>query len=67
MRPHSVFAQGKIAEEGTHAELLQKRGLYFGLYTAQEKEAEMENNRETSALAGVMKTIFRMIRMGMPK
>jgi ATP-binding cassette, subfamily B, bacterial len=32
--------QGRIAEEGTHAELLKKRGLYYGLYTAQEKEAE---------------------------
>lgn len=29
--------KGKIAEEGTHAELLKKRGLYYGLYTAQEK------------------------------
>ena len=29
--------QGKIAEEGTHAELLRKRGLYYKLYTAQEK------------------------------
>lgn len=29
--------QGKIAEEGTHAELLGKRGLYYKLYTAQEK------------------------------
>ncbi len=29
--------QGTIAEEGTHEELLKKRGLYYGLYTAQEK------------------------------
>ncbi len=29
--------QGKIAEEGTHEQLLEKRGLYYGLYTAQEK------------------------------
>ncbi|MFH1880621.1 MAG: ABC transporter ATP-binding protein [Bacillota bacterium] len=29
--------KGKIAEEGTHAELLKKHGLYYGLYTAQEK------------------------------
>jgi ABC-type multidrug transport system fused ATPase/permease subunit len=28
---------GRIAEEGTHEELLKKRGLYYGLYTAQEK------------------------------
>ena len=29
--------KGRIAEEGTHEQLLQKRGLYYGLYTAQEK------------------------------
>lgn len=32
--------RGKIAEEGTHAELLQKRGLYWGLFTAQVKEEQ---------------------------
>ena len=34
--------EGRIAEEGTHAELLRKRGLYYGLYTAQEKGASYE-------------------------
>ncbi len=34
--------KGKIAEEGTHAELLQKRGLYFGLYSAQEEGRDGE-------------------------
>ncbi len=29
--------EGRIAEEGTHDQLLAKRGLYYGLYTAQEK------------------------------
>ena len=29
--------KGRIAEEGTHGQLLEKRGLYYGLYTAQEK------------------------------
>lgn len=29
--------QGRIAEEGTHAQLLKRRGLYYNLYTAQEK------------------------------
>jgi len=32
--------QGKIAEEGTHAELLRRRGLYYGLFTAQVKEEQ---------------------------
>lgn len=34
--------KGRIAEEGTHAELLKKRGLYFGLYTAQEEGRDGE-------------------------
>ncbi|HPJ02117.1 MAG TPA: ABC transporter ATP-binding protein [Candidatus Limiplasma sp.] len=29
--------EGRIAEEGTHEQLLQKRGLYYRLFTAQEK------------------------------
>ena len=29
--------RGRIAEEGTHEQLLQKRGLYYRLFTAQEK------------------------------
>ena len=32
--------EGHIAEEGTHEQLLQKRGLYYRLYTAQEKGEE---------------------------
>ena len=28
-----VIEKGRIIEEGTHAELLQKRGQYFDLYT----------------------------------
>ncbi len=29
--------EGRIAEEGTHEQLLEKRGLYYKLFTAQEK------------------------------
>jgi len=32
--------EGRIAEEGTHAQLLKKRGLYYRLYTAQKKEEQ---------------------------
>lgn len=32
-----VFDNGKIAETGTHKELMDKRGLYFEMYTAQAK------------------------------
>lgn len=34
-----VLAKGKIAEEGTNAELLAKKGSYYRLYEAQRKEA----------------------------
>ncbi|MCL2126631.1 MAG: ATP-binding cassette domain-containing protein, partial [Treponema sp.] len=38
-----VVHEGKIIERGTHAELMQKRGSYYGLYTRQfEEEAEEE-------------------------
>lgn len=30
-----VIEHGKVAEEGTHAELIQKKGIYFKLYTLQ--------------------------------
>ncbi len=33
-----VLAHGRIAEEGTHAQLLAKRGLYHDLYEAQKQE-----------------------------
>ena len=30
-----VLAKGRIAEQGTHEELLEKRGAYYKLYTLQ--------------------------------
>ena len=35
-----VFDEGRICEEGTHDELMCKNGLYFQMYTAQNKEAQ---------------------------
>lgn len=29
-----VLSEGKIAEEGTHGELMKKRGIYCGLFEA---------------------------------
>ncbi len=34
-----VLANGQIAEQGTHAELLQKRGKYYSMWQAQRPEA----------------------------
>lgn len=30
-----VIENGKVAEEGTHLELIHKKGIYFKLYTLQ--------------------------------
>jgi ATP-binding cassette subfamily B protein len=37
-----VLAAGHVAEIGTHTELMAKKGLYFDLYTAQEKQADLD-------------------------
>jgi ABC-type multidrug transport system fused ATPase/permease subunit len=34
-----VMDQGRIVEQGTHAELLARRGRYYRLYTMQWKQA----------------------------
>lgn len=35
-----VFDEGRICEEGTHNELMCKKGLYYQMYTAQNKEVQ---------------------------
>lgn len=37
-----VLAAGHVAEIGTHTELMAKKGSYFDLYTAQEKQADLD-------------------------
>jgi ABC-type multidrug transport system fused ATPase/permease subunit len=36
-----VMDEGRIIEQGTHDELMAKRGAYYGLYTMQWREGEM--------------------------
>jgi len=38
-----VLSDGIIAEEGTHVELLEKRGTYFNLYNVQTKDQDIVN------------------------
>ena len=35
-----VLANGNVAEEGTHSELMENKGIYYGLQMAQQKRAE---------------------------
>jgi ABC-type multidrug transport system fused ATPase/permease subunit len=37
-----VLAEGRVAEAGTHAELLRRGGLYARLWQLQSLEAELE-------------------------
>lgn len=46
-----VIEDGRIAEEGTHADLLRRRGHYYRLYTQQFRH-EMESQYEVSETAG---------------
>jgi ATP-binding cassette subfamily B protein len=38
-----VLENGEIVEQGTHQELLQKRGIYFDMYQIQLYEKENNN------------------------
>jgi ATP-binding cassette subfamily B protein len=42
-----VLHKGKIVEKGTHAELLNKGGLYYNMYQLQHAEKEKNFNKET--------------------
>lgn len=43
----AFLQQGVLAEQGTHAELMQKRGAYFHLFEAQEKLMHLGKEGET--------------------
>ena len=47
-----VIENGRIAEMGTHAELLRKRGRYYNLYTQQFRH-EMEQEYRLDQLTGM--------------
>ncbi|MDO4772111.1 MAG: ABC transporter ATP-binding protein/permease [Bacillota bacterium] len=42
-----VLKDGKITESGTHAELMQNKGLYYDLYTEQEELVDLNKNKES--------------------
>jgi ATP-binding cassette subfamily B multidrug efflux pump len=44
-----VMHKGQLVEEGTHAELLEKRGIYYRLYLLQYKEQETPSVRRRPA------------------
>lgn len=45
-----VMAQGRIIEQGTHDELVEKQGAYYGLVSAQEIAADRDLSREEQEL-----------------
>jgi ATP-binding cassette subfamily B protein len=46
-----VMHKGQLVEEGTHAELMEKRGIYYRLYLLQYKEQEVRNGSLRSSAA----------------
>ena len=47
-----VFHKGRLREEGSHQELLAKRGIYYRLYQLQYKDQELQLPASGPALAG---------------
>ena len=47
-----VFHKGKLREEGSHQELLARRGIYYRLYQLQYKDQELQVSIPGAALAG---------------
>jgi len=41
-----VLKEGKVEEQGTHDELMKKRGLYYGMWQQQASLEEMEDEPE---------------------
>jgi len=49
-----VIEQGRIAEMGTHAELLRQRGHYYDLYTRQFRQERKSHHTEGSGLTNAL-------------
>ncbi len=47
-----VFHKGRLREEGSHQELLARRGIYYRLYQLQYKDQELQVSIPGAALAG---------------
>ena len=43
-----VVKDGKIIEQGTHKELIAKKGAYYNLYTRQFQEEMLNNSMEAA-------------------
>ena len=41
-----VVNAGQIVERGSHAELMAKKGVYYGLYTRQYREEQIQASME---------------------
>jgi len=47
-----VFHKGRLREEGSHQELLARRGIYYRLYQLQYKDQELRLHLPDPAIAG---------------
>jgi ATP-binding cassette, subfamily B, multidrug efflux pump len=52
-----VFHKGRLREEGSHQELLARRGIYYRLYQLQYKEQELGEHISRSELVGASGTV----------
>ncbi|MCI7352219.1 MAG: ABC transporter ATP-binding protein/permease [[Actinobacillus] rossii] len=47
-----VLQQGQLAEQGTHAELMAKQGIYCDMFNQQKQLENIRNHNETAAIGG---------------
>lgn len=44
-----VLSEGKVAEEGSHSELINLKGIYYSLVTTQDSSAEIDTQGNSDA------------------
>ena len=54
-----VMDSGKIVEQGSHAELLQRKGFYFRLYNSQFAESWSGNGEGTEPSQRTLETVSK--------